>query len=229
MIRSPGSSEPETHCHRPGRMRPGDRLMSRISGRSTARAVMPTRNIQQSTRSGRNGLMRADLPVGYDRRGRGAARDASGRGRRRRAATRRSATGRRAGGPAGTGSVSWPATVRAERSIRRWLWAILRRSVGSVGVRRAGDAGNDRRRIRPASGPRPPARPRGTGRHARRRRGRSPGRRSSPPRRPGAAGRSPRTAVSTNAARAVGQRAELRHDPVRAAGRRHASAPRAGR
>ena len=172
-----------------------------------------------SSRRGRGGTGSCGrtFRFGYDRRDRGAARDASGRGRRRRAATPRSAAGRRAGGPAGTARSRGRRRSVPTRSIRRWLWAILRRSVGSVRVRRAGDAGHDRRRIR-----REAARGCQPGREAQagtrpRRRARSPGRRSSPPRRPGPR-RVSSEAVSTNAARAVGQGAELRHDPVRAAG-----------
>ena len=76
-------------------------------------------------------------------RERATARGASGRGRRRRPATRRRAAARRAGARRGQGVVSWPATVRAARSTRRWLWAIRRRSVGSSASGAPGMPGND--------------------------------------------------------------------------------------
>ena len=56
--RSPGSTPPVTHCHRPGKIRCGARRMSRISRRSASGRGSPgaagvTRNSQHSTRSGR--------------------------------------------------------------------------------------------------------------------------------------------------------------------------------
>src|SRR5664280_3214165 len=54
------SSEPETHCQRPGRMRPGERRINRISIAGwLAEVVLRWRNIQTSTRSGRKGLTRS--------------------------------------------------------------------------------------------------------------------------------------------------------------------------
>ena len=89
------------------------------------------------------------------------------------------------GWSSGHGSVSCPATVRADRSTIRWLWAILRRSVARSASAGPGTPRHHAGRRRPAT--RPAAAFAGgerTGRRGRRSRARSPGRRSSPPRRP---------------------------------------------
>jgi hypothetical protein len=191
VIRSPGSSEPETHCHKP-RMRPAERRRSRISGRSTARAVMPTRNIQQSTRSGRNGY--AGGPSGWVRPARSwSCSICISRGRRRRAATP-AAQRPTIGWTSGHGSVhALPRFVPSARS--GWLW----RSCGERHApHRAGlDAGTVG-----ASGASRAASPAARQRSARgRRRARSPERRSSPPRL--RRGGPSSDAVSTKAASAV--------------------------
>ena len=79
---------------------------------------------------------------------RGAARGASGRGRRRTAATPRSAAARPAGAPAGTGPSRGRRSARAARSTRRWLWRDPAEQRLAVGIRLAGDARHDRRRVR---------------------------------------------------------------------------------
>ena len=106
----------------PGRIRPGARRRSRISGRAGCQVAAEDPAVDE-VRSERSSV------APPRRAARGSARGASGRGPRRTAATRRSAAGRPAGGSSGHGSVSWPSTARAARSTIRWLWAILRTSV----------------------------------------------------------------------------------------------------
>ena len=96
-------AQPDTHCHRPGRMRPGARRISRISRPATAASPEdPAVDEVRPERAHRGRTRRGSRP---------AARGASGRGRRRRRATRRSAAARPASmHRAGTDPASWPAT-----------------------------------------------------------------------------------------------------------------------
>ena len=142
--RSPSSSEPDTHCHRPGRIRPGARRSSRIS-RARPRRVAG----RSSSRRGPGGR---------------SSVDASSRPRSSWSCSRciRSWTPANSshspqrsrptcGWSSGHGSDSWPTTARVARSTIRWLWAILRRSVSRSASGATRDALDDARGVgRPA-------------------------------------------------------------------------------